>query len=229
VFKISTGVRDVLINPVSLLLVVMTLKCGRGVGDVILGELDSASQAIIITPWLSPETARLLTSLAKNGARITLVTTDDTENQSHVKALPMLYETVEEKKPGNRAVAITGASLLVISIATIMITTVIGVLGILAGIVLLVLGLPRTKQVRKSPIDLVILPKTTNLHAKLVIIPEKGLVGVGSANMTSSGLHNNIECWVWLSGESYVREALAFAEGLAGRGLHEAPRTHGQS
>jgi phosphatidylserine/phosphatidylglycerophosphate/cardiolipin synthase-like enzyme len=207
----------------------MALKCGRGVGDVILGELNGASQAIIITPWLSPETARLLTSLAKNGARITLVTTDDTENQSHVKALPMLYETVVVRRPGNRAVVITGALLLVISIVTIMITTVIGALGILAGIALLVLGLPRAKQVRKSPIDLVILPKTTNLHAKLVIIPEKNLVGVGSANMTSSGLHNNIECWVWLGGESYVREALAFVESLTGRGLHEVPRTHGQS
>ncbi len=214
----------------------MTLKCGRGLGDVILGELNGASQAIIITPWLSPETARHLTNLAKNGARITLVTTDDTENQSHVKALPMLYETVvEKKKPGNRAVAITGAILLILGITTIMITTAIGVLGILAGIALLVLGLPRTVQVRRSPIDLVILPKTTNLHAKLVIIPEKGLVGVGSANMTSSGLHNNIECWVWLGGESYVREALAFVESLTGRGFptprggREAPRTHGQS
>jgi phosphatidylserine/phosphatidylglycerophosphate/cardiolipin synthase-like enzyme len=198
----------------------MTLKCGRGVGDVILGELNGASQAIIITPWLSPETARLLTSLAKNGARITLVTTDDTENQSHVKALPMLYETVvEKKKPGNRAVVITGAILLVISIATIMITTVIGVLGILAGIVLLVLGLPRTRRVMRSPIDLVILPKTTNLHAKLVIIPEKNLVGVGSANMTSSGLHNNIECWTWLGGEDAVRNALEFARSLTGREL----------
>jgi phosphatidylserine/phosphatidylglycerophosphate/cardiolipin synthase-like enzyme len=197
----------------------MALKCGKGVGDIILGELKDATRIIIVTPWLSPETARLLTSLAKNGARITLVTTDDTENQSHVKALPMLYETVETKKPGNRAVAIAGALLLVISIATIMITTVIGVLGILAGIALLVLGLPRTKQVRKSPIDLVILSKTTNLHAKLVIIPEKGLVGVGSANMTSSGLHNNIECWVWLGGESYVRDALAFVESITGRGF----------
>jgi N-acyl-D-aspartate/D-glutamate deacylase len=90
----------------------MALKCGRGLGDVILGELNGARQAIIVTPWLSPETARLLTSLARNGARITLATTDDTENQSHVKALPMLYEAVVEKKPGNRAVVTTGAILL---------------------------------------------------------------------------------------------------------------------
>jgi phosphatidylserine/phosphatidylglycerophosphate/cardiolipin synthase-like enzyme len=212
----------VLINPVLLLLVRMSLKCGRGVGDFILGELNGASQAIIITPWLSPETARLLTSLAKNGARITLVTTDDTENQSHARALPMLYETVEEKKPGNRAVVITGALLLVISIALLFITTVIGVLGILAGIALLVLGLPRTVQARRSPIDLVILPKGTNLHAKLVIIPEKNLVGVGSANMTSSGLHSNIECWTWLSGEDVVGSAVSFVEELTGRGLQTA-------
>jgi phosphatidylserine/phosphatidylglycerophosphate/cardiolipin synthase-like enzyme len=197
----------------------MTLKCGRGVGDFILGELNGARQAIIITPWLSPETARLLTSLAKNGASITLVTTDDTENQSHARALPMLYETVEEKKPGNRAVAITGAILLVISIALLMITAVVGVLGILAGIVLLVLGLPRTVQVRRTPIDLVILPRGTNLHAKLVIIPEKNLVGVGSANMTSSGLHSNIECWTWLGGEDAVRDALEFVKSLTGREL----------
>jgi phosphatidylserine/phosphatidylglycerophosphate/cardiolipin synthase-like enzyme len=235
VFKISTGVRDVLINPVLLLLVVMTLKCGRGVGDFILGELNGVSQAIIITPWLSPETARLLTSLAKNGARITLVTTDDTENQSHARALPMLYEEVEARKQGSKALITAGALLLLLGIIMTVPATTLSVLAILAGIVVLLLGLPRTVQVRRTPIDLVILPRGTNLHAKLVIIPERGLVGVGSANMTSSGLHNNIECWVWLGGEPYVREALAFVESLTGRGFsaprgfREAPRTHGQS
>jgi len=68
-------------------------------------------------------------------------------------------------------------------------------------------------------IDVIILPKTTNLHAKLVIIPGKNLVGVGSANLTSSGLHNNIECWVWLSGVDYVREALGFVTSLTGRAI----------
>jgi len=219
----------VLINPVLLLLVGMTLKCGRGLGDFILGELNGGSQAIVITPWLSPETARLLTSLAKNGAKITLVTTDDTENQSHTRALPILYETVETRKPGNRAVAITGAVLLLISIGMLLITAVVGVFGILAGIVLLVLGLPRTVETRRALIDLVILPKGTNLHAKMVIIPERSLVGVGSANMTSSGLHNNIECWAWLSGEDVVRSAVSFVEELTGRVLSTPREERGAS
>ncbi len=189
-------------------------------GDYIIGELNGASQAIIVTPWISPETARLLAGLARSGARITLVTTDDTENQSHVRALPMLYETVAgEKKPGNRVAAVTGAVLLILGIAMVMSTTVIGVLGILAGITALALGLPRTRRIARPLVDLVILPKDANLHAKLVIIPERGLVGVGSANMTSSGLHNNIECWAWLRGEPYVREALAFVESITGRVL----------
>jgi hypothetical protein len=51
----------------------------------------------------------------------------------------------------------------------------------------------------------------------LVIIPERGLVGVGSANMTSSGLHNNIECWTWLNGEDAVKSALGFVRSLTGR------------
>jgi phosphatidylserine/phosphatidylglycerophosphate/cardiolipin synthase-like enzyme len=37
-----------------------------------------------------------------------------------------------------------------------------------------------------------------NLHAKAIIIPEDGLVGIGSANLTSHGLHSNIECWAWV-------------------------------
>jgi len=194
------------------------LRCGRGVGDFILGELNGANRIIIITPWLSPETARLLRSLAKK-ASVTLVTTDDDENTSHVKALELLRERVVVKTPGNTGLVFTGLFLILVSAVLAVRVSAWFLLIAPAGGVLLARGLPRERQVPKTPFDVIILPKTTNLHAKLVIIPGKNLVGVGSANLTSSGLHNNIECWVWLSGVDYMREALDFVTSLTGRAI----------
>jgi len=58
---------------------------------------------------------------------------------------------------------------------------------------------------------LVVLDKNAvKLHAKLVVLPNEGLVGIGSANLTSSGLQSNAECWVWLSSPEAVKETMDF-------------------
>jgi phosphatidylserine/phosphatidylglycerophosphate/cardiolipin synthase-like enzyme len=88
------------------------------------------------------------------------------------------------------------------------------------GVVLLVIGsglansavrvvyVPRVSE-------LVVLDKSaTKLHAKLVVLPSEGLVGIGSANLTSSGLKSNAECWVWLSSPETVKETMNFVDRL---------------
>jgi phosphatidylserine/phosphatidylglycerophosphate/cardiolipin synthase-like enzyme len=63
--------------------------------------------------------------------------------------------------------------------------------------------------------ELVVLDKNiAKLHAKLVVLPNEGLVGVGSANLTSSGLQSNAECWVWLSSPEAVETAMNFVDRL---------------
>jgi phosphatidylserine/phosphatidylglycerophosphate/cardiolipin synthase-like enzyme len=63
--------------------------------------------------------------------------------------------------------------------------------------------------------ELVVLDKSaTKLHAKLVVLPSEGLVGIGSANLTSSGLQSNAECWVWLSSPEAVETAMNFVDRL---------------
>jgi phosphatidylserine/phosphatidylglycerophosphate/cardiolipin synthase-like enzyme len=39
-------------------------------------------------------------------------------------------------------------------------------------------------------------------------------VDIGSANLTSGGLHGNIECWTWIRDEDITKKALEFVNWL---------------
>jgi phosphatidylserine/phosphatidylglycerophosphate/cardiolipin synthase-like enzyme len=95
-----------------------------------------------------------------------------------------------------------------------------GVLICIVGVILLVIGFVLANSaVHKVYVprvsELVVLDRNaTKLHAKLVVLPSEGLVGIGSANLTSSGLQSNAECWVWLSSPEAVETAMNFVDRL---------------
>ena len=92
------------------------VTCGKAIGEVVLGRLNNATEAIIISPWVSTETAQILRNLARK-ANITLITMNDQTNPNHVRALQMLHERVLKPR-GRRGkrLAVIGAVMLVLAI-----------------------------------------------------------------------------------------------------------------
>jgi len=169
------------------------VECGQGLYDFIIPKLYRARVAYIISPWISPETARLIISLVNHGTKIHLITTGDTSNRSHASAMRLLGTS-----QGSRGGALaTGILLIIISIAFTVLSPLALIL-LAPGVWLLYRGLRvKARQVHANLSIRVI----NNLHAKVIIIPESGLVGIGSANLTSHGLHSNLECWAWVRDE----------------------------
>jgi len=188
------------------------LKCDRGVGEFVLGELNSVRRVIVVSPWLSRETVELLGRLNRAGSDVVLITTDDVENRSHAEALELLQGLTRETKASRRESEILAGVFLIVMSILFALRFPWFLLGALIGVIILIHGLRRKKPTYLF--DVTVLPRSVNLHAKLIIIPEKSLVGVGSMNFTSAGLNTNIECWVWLKGEEYVREAMKLVEQL---------------
>ena len=169
---------------------VVNAECGQGLYDFIIPKLYRARRLIIVSPWLSPETARLIISLVNHGTKVHLITTNDTSNRSHTSAMRLLGTG-----QGSRG-AVLGIGILLIIISIVFTALSPLALVLLApGVWLIYKGL-RVKARRVHP-NLTI-RVINNLHAKVIIIPEDGLVGIGSANLTTHGLHSNIECWAWV-------------------------------
>jgi len=217
------------------------VTCGKAIGEVVLGRLNNATEAIIISPWVSTETAQILRNLARK-ANITLITMNDQTNPNHVRALQMLHERVLKSR-GRRGkrLAVIGAVMLVLAIIILIVigayaylntntnissysSLTLVLFGALAvacmvllfgGIILLIIGgvLYLTGFASVSVVkELIILPKGP-LHAKMIILPGLNLVGVGSMNFTGGGL-NNLECWAWVEGNGFVERALEFVKWL---------------
>ncbi len=216
------------------------VTCGKAIGEVVLGRLNNATEAIIISPWVSTETAQILRNLARK-ANITLITMNDQTNPNHVRALQMLRERVLKSR-GRRGkrLAVIGAVMLVLAIIILIVIgayvylintnissyspltlVLFGALAVacmvllLGGIILLIIGgvLYLTGFASVSVVkELIILPKGP-LHAKMIILPGLNLVGVGSMNFTG-GVLNNLECWAWVEGNGFVERALEFVKWL---------------
>ena len=164
-------------------------ECGVGLHDFIVPKLYRAREVYIISPWLSPETARLIINLVNRGVKIHLVTTGDSTNRSHVSALRLLGAS-----QGSRGVLAIGVLLIIMGIAFTVLTPIALVL-LAPGVLLVIKGLRGGSRRVHANLTVRIIK---NLHAKAIVIPETGLVGIGSANLTSHGLHFNLECWVWV-------------------------------
>ena len=138
-----------LINEVSLGFAMgFEFRCGVGLGEFVMGRVRGGSEVIVVSPWLSPEVAEELVELSKR-ARVTVITTNDAENRSHMRALDELYsiETVqdEEKRRKARILKITGLVMLFlldlgINLSAAGITTGTGTAVSAAGSILSMMG-----------------------------------------------------------------------------------------
>jgi len=175
------------------------VECGQGLYDFIIPKLYRAREVYIISPWLSPETARLIIHLVSHGTKIHLITTNDTSNRSHASAMRLLGTS-----QGSRSALAIGILLTIISIAFTALSPLALIL-LAPGAWLIYKGLrTKARQVHPSLTIRVV----NNLHAKAIIIPESGLVGIGSANLTTHGLHSNLECWAWVRDEELASRLL---------------------
>jgi predicted transcriptional regulator len=62
------------------------VKCGKGLRDFVLGDVYSSKRVIIVSPWISEETAKMLMDLSSRGVEVSLITTNDPLS-SHVKGV----------------------------------------------------------------------------------------------------------------------------------------------
>jgi phosphatidylserine/phosphatidylglycerophosphate/cardiolipin synthase-like enzyme len=176
------------------------VECGQGLYDFIIPKLYKARELIIVSPWLSPETARLIIHLVSHDVKIHLITTSDFTNRSHANAMRLLGAS-----QGSRSAMLGVGILLIITSIAFIVLSPLALILLAPGAWLIYKGSRvKARQVHPNLSIRVI----NNLHAKVIIIPEDGLVGIGSANLTTHGLHSNIECWAWVRDEELASRLL---------------------
>jgi len=180
------------------------IKINRKLKDFIFQEILNSKKLIIISPWISEETAKLLLELASRNIDITLITTDD-PSEFHKRGLKNLISIERKiKKEGNDILTKLGIFLSIFGILLTLIN--------LFGIILFILGFFLFLKFR-TIFEKVYFPKIKELiitkerlHAKL-ILTEK-LIGIGSPNFTYSGLVSNIESFAWIEDKEAYNKIL---------------------
>jgi phosphatidylserine/phosphatidylglycerophosphate/cardiolipin synthase-like enzyme len=182
------------------------VKCGSNLRDFVLERLYS-SRRVVVSPWISRETASILLELASRGVEVSLITTSDPKPY-HVKGLTVL---IGVKRTGDPRLARLGLSLLALGpLLSLLSALLSGALssGLLAvavvviatahtGLYVLLEYRVRTVLVEHYyPKIKMLLVTSSRLHTKLILTDDA--VGIGSLNFTEAGLSSNIECFAWI-------------------------------
>jgi len=181
---------------------------GRGVGMIIEGLLAKAKKRLwIVSPWISEKYARALNKLADKNVKVRVVTSDDTNNSAHRKALEELIgekELVQEEEEeykfglllwGGLLFGLLGFVVLPFDTLSGLFYMVLGGLGVLFYFI--TSGKRKIKNIAHEPdpkVELHIFNwggGDEQLHSKMYIVDDVAIVG--SANLTESGLFRNIE------------------------------------
>jgi phosphatidylserine/phosphatidylglycerophosphate/cardiolipin synthase-like enzyme len=189
------------------------VRCGSNLRDFVLERLYSSRRVVVVSPWISRETASILLELASRGVEVSLITTSDPKPY-HVKGLTALIEVEKvAKRTGDPRLARLGLSLLALgSLLSLLsallsgalgggvlaVVVVVGVATALTGLYVLLKYRVRTVLVEHYYSKIKeLLVTSSRLHAKLILTDDA--VGIGSLNFTEAGLSSNIECFAWIS------------------------------
>ena len=170
------------------------INIGKKLKDFIFQEILNSKKLIIISPWISEETAKILLDLAARDIEVNLITTNDS-SEFHIRGLKNLISVEKRtKREGNKLLAKLGIFLFIFGIFLTLIS--------FFGIILLIFGIFLFLKY-KTIFEKIYFPKIKNLiitkeklHAKLILTER--LIGIGSPNFTYSGLTNNIESFAWI-------------------------------
>ena len=159
----------------------MEYYTGRGIGRI-FEEVLRAREAYVISPWISGKYAVELARAVKEG-RAYVITSLDSE------FLGQLGYTISHTR------LIIGIIIATIGIITSIISPIVGIPIITTGIIITIYRKARQRPDWAGRIR--VSPKLGNngfIHIKLYIAD--GQAWIGSANMTPSAIHNNIEVLV---------------------------------
>jgi len=170
------------------------IKIGKRIKDFIIEKILNTKKLILISPWISEETAKLLLDLASKNVEITLITSNDS-SEFHRKGLKSLIGVERKvKKEGNKIFSTLGIFLIFLGIFLIPFN-ILGIFLVPLGIFLFLKYRIIFEEIYFSKIKELIITKE-KLHAKIIITDN--LIGIGSPNFTYSGLISNIESFAWI-------------------------------
>lgn len=186
------------------------IKISRKIGSFFLDSMKNAKKRLwIMSPWLSPEYAKLAIEKKTQGVDVKVITSNN-YIRSHREALQELTEGRKEvKRPENRKLKIMGITLILTGIIMVFITDFI-LLGLIicgTGITLYFIGRERRVIYWVSKIEdenLLVYNYTPAypLHAKVYIVDD--LIIVGSVNLTSIGLERSVESIALIQSDELV-------------------------
>jgi len=173
------------------------VKIDRKIGSFFLDSMKNAKERLwIMSPWLSPEYARLAIEKKKQGLNVKVITSNNYV-RGHKEALQELTEVRKEvKKPENRKLRIIGIILIPIGVIIAIFTAGIGLILSVVGIILYFIGRGKAliywiSKIGEENLLVYNYIPAHPVHAKVYIIDD--LVVVGSVNLTKIGLQRSVE------------------------------------
>jgi phosphatidylserine/phosphatidylglycerophosphate/cardiolipin synthase-like enzyme len=197
------------------------------VGRYVLPSIRAATKSLdVVSPYISPEYARLLTSLAEHGV-IVRVITSDANGQRHRQALNILGQQAGAYVLGIQFWPYFVLAL-ILGVFGILLGSYPGILLIVVAGVIVVAGLVTnlTKKTGNIPLYVKVIPTAQLVHVKLYIVDQQVAL-VGSANLTYYGMNRNVERIEVKTSPSEVQpETVVFASLW---GSHQTPTMHALS
>lgn len=160
----------------------------------------------IVSPWLSRSTADIAVRRQDEGVDVEMITTLDTSN---VEALQRLITRKSRIiRPSRTVFVVLGALLVALGIVGLCISLVVfglspasvmTVVSLVAGSVLLYIGLPKTESYLAPRVGKLTIYEPGSFHCKVYLADDTA--AIGSCNFTYRGLTTNVEAMVFLSGD----------------------------
>jgi len=197
------------------------VRVGRGLEEFLMERLRRAERRLwIVSPWVSREFIPILLEARSRGVDVRLITTDDL-TPMHRKALKLLITPRKELvRRGNRFAKIIGSILTVMGLVAAIFTGVLGLIVLLVGLIVLsVWGADEYRvyyisQLGDQNLQVYHVEPGKMIHAKIYVVDD--MLGVGSLNLTTAGVRNNIEALCWVKSPELVENVLKALESIEG-------------